>query len=95
MTGVIIRISSSEDYSFICLFYWFQMELVFVVFNEHLLTDQRCGKTADYEYNGQIIELCGVPIALCVQQILGCVHHHDWLNMAYNMPRLAQFSQQV
>ena len=31
----------------------------------------------------------------CVPQILGCVHHHDWLNMVHNMTRLSQFSQQV
>ena len=48
-----------------------------------------------YEYNGQITELCGVQIARCVPEILGCVHHHDWLNMVHNMTRLAQFSQQV
>ena len=26
---------------------------------------------------------------------LGCVHHHDWLNMVHNMTGLAQFRQQV
>ena len=47
------------------------------------------------EYNGQITELSGVPIARCESQILGCVHHHDWLNLVHNMTGLAQFSQQV
>ena len=36
-----------------------------------------------------------VPITRCVPQILGCVHHRDWLNMVHNMTGLAQFSQQV
>ena len=46
-------------------------------------------------YAIQITELCRVPIARCVPHILGCLHHHDWLNMVHNMTRLAQFSQQM
>ena len=52
-------------------------------------------KSWPVEYNGQLTELCGVPIARCVPQILTCVHHHDWLNTEHSMTRLAQFSQQV
>ena len=48
--------------------------------------------TQDCEYNGEITELCGVPIARCVPQIMRYVHHHDWLNMVQKMTRLAQFS---
>ena len=47
------------------------------------------------EDNGQITELSGLRISQCVSQILGCVHHHDWLNMVHNMTRLAQIRQQV